>query len=75
MTLDEARRAAREHADTCIEPSCHALANALEGAEHAVALAIFRQTFDPDRDTSDLPPWSSVTRDWPTIAFPDPTEN
>ena len=62
MTLDEARRAAREHADVCLEPSCHALANALEGAEHAVALAIFRQTFDPDRTTEGIPPWSSVTR-------------
>jgi hypothetical protein len=76
VNLDEARRAAREHADVCIEPSCHALANALDGADYAQALAIFRAAVDPDwRDTSDLPPWSEVSRPWPTIAFPDPRDN
>ena len=28
-------RAAREHADACTNPSCHAVANALEGARDA----------------------------------------
>ncbi len=32
MSLFDKAREAREHANTCTNPSCHAVANALEGA-------------------------------------------
>ncbi|MGA7055236.1 MAG: hypothetical protein WBZ37_29025 [Mycobacterium sp.] len=37
MPLSDKAREAREHADGCTNPSCHAVANALEGALSAPA--------------------------------------
>jgi hypothetical protein len=37
MSLSDKAREARAHADGCTNPSCHAVAAALEGALHAAA--------------------------------------
>jgi hypothetical protein len=76
MNLDQARQFATEHADTCLDPGCWRLKHALDSAANAEALRQLNELIDTmDRDTSDLPLWSEVSRPWPTIAFPDPTEN
>jgi hypothetical protein len=61
MSLFDAARAAREHADACTNPSCHAVANALEGALDAEFGAIR----DGEREPPDLtgtpdPPVSNI---------------
>lgn len=61
--LDDARRVCREHADVCLDPACHALANALDGAHYAEALRMVRDVCDPGwRTTEGIPPWSAVSR-------------
>lgn len=35
MSLEEAAKRAREHADACTDPACHRVALALEAAVHA----------------------------------------
>lgn len=57
MSLEDRAREAREHADRCINPHCHRIALALEGALHAE-----RHPPPPPGDSSDLPPWSEVSR-------------
>ena len=59
MTLSEAAKLAREHADVCIDPSCHAVANALEGAIAAERMALDR-SLDPEPNFDGIPPWSQV---------------
>ena len=67
MRLSEARARVRAHADVCIDPMCHRLANALEGAEYAEALRLVRAAADPaDHDTTGIPPWSAVSKAWPS---------
>ena len=39
MSLEDAAKLAREHADVCIDRGCHVVANALEGALAAERLA------------------------------------
>ena len=61
MSMFDAARAAREHADACTSPSCHAVANALEGALDA-SLGAIR---DGERERPDLtgitdPPVSNI---------------
>jgi hypothetical protein len=59
MSLEDAAKAAREIADTSIDPFDHMRANALEGAIGAEEYA--RKFASPAGDTSDLPPWSEVS--------------
>ena len=70
MSLYDRAREARAHADSCIEPSCHAAALAFEGAVAAEA----RQLMDQLNEEPDL----SGIPDPPveTIRIPKPgTEN
>jgi hypothetical protein len=62
MSLEDRAKAAREHADVCINPSCHMVANALEGALYAE-----RHPPPPPANTVGILPWSAVSA-------PDPTE-
>jgi hypothetical protein len=62
MSLDDAAKLAREHADVCIDPGCHVVANALEGALAAERLAARWAANPPQGDTSDLEPWSQVSK-------------
>jgi hypothetical protein len=55
MSLFDAARDARRHADTCTNPSCHAVANALEGA-----LATERAKRYEPADTTRIPDPSSA---------------
>jgi hypothetical protein len=61
MSLEDAAKLAREHADVCIDRGCHVVANALEGALAAERLAAKYAVNPPAGDTSDLPPWSAVS--------------
>lgn len=61
MTLGEAARRAREHAETCIDPSCHRVATALEAA--LAAERGRRRRGEPiPADAPPIPPWSAVSR-------------
>jgi hypothetical protein len=57
VSLEDAANLARERADVSIDPYDHVRANALEGALHAE-----RHPPPAPGDTSDLPPWSQVSR-------------
>jgi hypothetical protein len=52
--LNDAAKEAREHTDTCTDPSCHALANALETAETAEAQEQLSE-FQPEHDVEGIP--------------------
>jgi hypothetical protein len=60
MNLKERAKEAREHAEVCLDPSCHALANALDSALLARKWRHDRD-HEPRRRTDDLPPWSAVS--------------
>jgi hypothetical protein len=60
MSLEEAAEAARAHAETCINRSCHALANALEGAVLAEKWRRKRAD-DPPAEHTGIPPWGAVS--------------
>jgi hypothetical protein len=69
MTTDPnlARRIAeaREIADTSIDRGDHLVKNALEGVESAAKYLAERAKHDAEHgvaDTSDLPPWSQVSK-------------
>ena len=66
MSLEDRAREAREKADRSIDPCDHMVANALEGVIGAEEYA--RKFASPAGDTSDLPPWSEVSR------APDPAD-
>jgi hypothetical protein len=55
MSLTERARITREHADVCVEPHCHALANALEGAVDAEARGQVAE-LSPEPDTTGIAP-------------------
>jgi hypothetical protein len=57
VTLDEAAKRARAKADVSLDPFDHVIANAMEGALHAE-----QHPPVPPGDTSDLPPWSVVSK-------------
>jgi hypothetical protein len=61
MSLGDAARRAREHAQVCVNPACHRVALALEAALKA---AKWRHDRDHDLSgrTDDIPPWSQISR-------------
>jgi hypothetical protein len=62
MTLHDAAKTAREIADTCTAPSCHAVANALEGADRAEEDRLLLAALTEQGPVDDLPPWSAVSQ-------------
>ncbi len=76
MTLTEAREFVRAHAETCLDPMCHRLRHALDSAHYSVALNLVREAIDPaDRTTEGIPPWSEVSRAWPSAFDGDDRRN
>ena len=63
MNLREAAKAAREHADGCINPSCHAVANALDGVVLAEQnQALLDALTEPPTPETAPPPWREVSQ-------------
>jgi hypothetical protein len=63
MSLHHATDAAREHADACIDKSCHALALALAAAEHAESDRLLRDGLEAhEPDLTGIPKWSAVSK-------------
>jgi hypothetical protein len=62
MSLEEAAKRARAKADVSIDPFDHMRANAMEGAVAAERLNAKHAANPLAGDTSDLPPWSEVSR-------------
>jgi len=61
--LPEAAAAARAHADTCIDKSCHAAANALTAAGRAFSDELMlRGLSEPSTPENAPPPWSQVSK-------------
>jgi hypothetical protein len=62
MSLEQPAKAAREHADVCINPSCHRVANALDAAVKAEQdRALLAALTEPPTPETAPPPWSEVS--------------
>jgi hypothetical protein len=61
MSLHDAAKAAREHADVCVARPCHHLALALEGALRAESDALLSADLTEEADIVGIPTWSEVS--------------
>ncbi|HUO37770.1 MAG TPA: hypothetical protein VMU34_08000 [Mycobacterium sp.] len=61
MSLEDAAKAARAHADVCTDWLCHMKANALEGAQRAEEDAVLLSGLTEPDPGVPFPPWRAVS--------------
>ena len=62
MSLHDAARRAREHADVCTDRGCHAVANALEAAQRAEEDRLLMAGLTEPDPGVPFPKWSQVSQ-------------
>ena len=55
MSLSDAAKVTREHADACTDPGCHAVAHASQAAVHAESRQQLAE-LEPEPDLEGIPP-------------------